>query len=296
MEKIFKGVCAVAVTPFKEDGSFDCEAAKANLDFLIESGVHGVCILGATGEYMSVTNEEHKRYVSEIVPYVKGRTKVVIGATRERPDDVIDLILNAKNAGADAAMVLPSPYCHPSQDEIESHYCYIAEKTDFPIMVYNNPGSAGVEVSREAFGGLFGVSRIRLVKESSGDIRKLTEVLMDAPEGLSVLCGSDNLAYESFLAGADGWVSMLANVAPKDCVALYEAVCEQKEYEKAFEIYRKILPALDFLESFPKPVQSLKYVLTQKGKKGGYVRRPRLELTKEEKKAVEAGMNPDVLT
>lgn len=293
MKKPFHGICAVAVTPFKEDGSFDTPAARSNLDYLIESGVHGICILGATGEYMSVTMAEHKEYVQKIVPYIRDRVTVVVGATRERPDDVIELIRNAKEAGAHAAMVLPSPYCHPSQDEIVSMYRYISENTDFPLMIYNNPASAGIEIERETFRQIFELEHAALVKESSGDIRRLTEVRMDAPPEISVFCGCDNLAYESFLAGADGWVSMLANVAPRDCVALYEAVCEEKDFDKGFAIYRRILPALNFLEIFSKPVQSLKHVITCKGLTGGFVRRPRLELTREERRLVESGMHPE---
>lgn len=293
MKKPFRGICAVIVTPFKEDGSFDIPAAKSNLDYLIESGIHGICILGATGEYMSLTMEEHKAYVQEVVPYIRDRVTVVVGATRERPDDVIELIRNAKEAGAHSAMVLPSPYCHPSQEEIVAHYRYIGDNTDFPLMVYNNPSSAGVEIEPETFQQIFKLEHTALVKESSGDVRRLTGTRMDAPPDISVLCGCDNLAYESFLAGGDGWVSMLANVAPRDCVALYEAVCEEKDFEKGFEIYRRILPALNFLESFSKPVQSLKYVLTRKGLTGGFVRRPRLELTSDEKRSVESGMHPD---
>ncbi len=295
MEKLFKGVCAVAVTPFKKDGSFDYEAAKKNLDYLIDSGVHGVCILGATGEYMSISLEEHKEYVKEIVPYIKKRVKVMVGATREMPDDVIDLILNAKKYGADAAMVLPSPYCHPAQNEVLEHYRYIAEETDFPIMVYNNPHSAGISIDDDTLSELFEIENVALVKESSGQIQNVTRLLMSASKNISVLCGADNLAYESFSAGADGWVSMLANVAPKDCVELYENICEKGDLSKAFEIYKKILPALDFLESFPKPVQTLKYMLNIKGLNGGFVRRPRLELTDEEKAYIEAKIDIDSL-
>ena len=295
MNKQFQGIYAVVVTPFHEDGTFDVESAKKNLDWLIEQGVQGVCILGATGEYQSISDEEHMAYVKEIVPYVKDRVSVIVGASRERPEDVVKLVNNIKECGAHAAMVLPSFYCHPAQDEIVEHYRYIEEQTQFPIVAYNNPGSAGIEIGQDAFRQIMALPYTAIVKESSGSMQKLTEVLIDAPEKVSVFCGCDNLAYESFADGACGWISMLANVAPKQCVDLYQAVYVEEDLKKGKEIYKEILPALNVLESFPKPVQALKYGLSKKGFNGGYVRRPRMELNEEEKTYLSEAMKFETL-
>lgn len=295
MNKQFQGIYAVVVTPFHEDGTFDVESAKKNLDWLIEQGVQGVCILGATGEYQSISDEEHMAYVKEIVPYVKDCVSVIVGASRERPEDVVKLVNNIKECGAHAAMVLPSFYCHPAQDEIVEHYRYIEEQTQFPIVAYNNPGSAGIEIGQDAFRQIMALPYTAIVKESSGSMQKLTEVLIDAPEKVSVFCGCDNLAYESFADGACGWISMLANVAPKQCVDLYQAVYVEEDLKKGKEIYKEILPALNVLESFPKPVQALKYGLSKKGLNGGYVRRPRMELNEEEKTYLSEAMKFETL-
>ena len=295
MNKQFQGIYAVVVTPFYEDGTFDVESAKKNLDWLIEQGVQGVCILGATGEYQSISDEEHMAYVKESVPYVKDRVSVIVGASRERPEDVVKLVNNIKECGAHAAMVLPSFYCHPAQDEIVEHYRYIEEQTQFPIVAYNNPGSAGIEIGQDAFRQIMALPYTAIVKESSGSMQKLTEVLIDAPEKVSVFCGCDNLAYESFADGACGWICMLANVAPKQCVDLYQAVYVEEDLKKGKEIYKEILPALNVLESFPKPVQALKYGLSKKGLNGGYVRRPRMELNEEEKTYLSEAMKFETL-
>ena len=295
MNKQFQGIYAVVVTPFHEDGTFYVESAKKNLDWLIEQGVQGVCILGATGEYQSISDEEHMAYVKEIVPYVKDRVSVIVGASRERPEDVVKLVNNIKECGAHAAMVLPSFYCHPAQDEIVEHYRYIEEQTQFPIVAYNNPGSAGIEIGQDAFRQIMALPYTAIVKESSGSMQKLTEVLIDAPEKVSVFCGCDNLAYESFADGACGWICMLANVAPKQCVDLYQAVYVEEDLKKGKEIYKEILPALNVLESFPKPVQALKYGLSKKGLNGGYVRRPRMELNEEEKTYLSEAMKFETL-
>lgn len=296
MSSPFKGVYAVAVTPFKEDGSFDYDKAKAHVDYLIDSGIHGIVVLGATGEYLSVTDEEHKAYVREMVPYIGGRVPVIVGATRERPDDVIALVLNAKAAGAKAAMILPPYYCHPAQEEVVENYRYIGEKTDFPIMAYNNPGSCGIELSRETLREICKIPQVKLIKESSGSIQKLTQVLADAPDSIAAFCGCDTLPFESFAVGSPGWICMLANVAPKDCVALFNAVYEEKNLAKGMEIYRRLLPALAHLETFPKPAQSLKHLVNRKTGNGGSVRRPRRELTAEEKAYVVENMRADSIS
>lgn len=295
MNDKFKGIYTVAITPFKENGDFDIEQSRKNLDWLIESGIHGIVVLGATGEYQSISDEEHMNYVSEIVPYIKDRVSVIVGASRERPEDVVKLVRHAKACGANAAMVLPPFYCHPAQDEIVKFYNYIMDETEFPVVVYNNPGSAGVELEQETYREIMKHECALIVKESSGDIHKLTQVNNDAPERTSVFCGCDNLAFESFAAGACGWICMLANIAPRDCVELYKAVCEEGDLKKGREVYQRILPALDVLESFPKPVQALKHLVSYKGLNGGYVRKPRYELSDDEKKYIEEAMVPDTI-
>ena len=296
MNKNFVGVYPVAITPFKENGEFDFEAAKKHIDYLIDSGVHGLCIWGATGEYQSITLAEHKAYVQEIVPYINKRVSVIVGCTREMPDEASDLANNAFACGADAVMILPTYYCHPCQEEIYEYYKYIADHVNGgKIMVYNNPGSAGVEIERDTYARLMKLDQVCVVKESSGNIRKLTEVINDSTDHVSVFCGWDNMSYESFVCGAVGWISMLANLAPKQCVNMFEAVYTEKDYDKARKIYCEVLPALTALESVAKPVQAIKYVMDKKGQVGGYSRRPRIPLTQAEKDEIDQLFDLSVL-
>lgn len=132
---------------------------------------------------------------------------------------------------------------------------------------------------------------------ATGEYQSITtEVLLAASETTSVLCGCDNMAYESFAAGAHGWISMAANFAPRDCVELFESVAVKKDFERGREIYSRLLPALNTLESFPKPVQAIKCVLKNvKGIESGYVRRSRLELTDDEKRYVIDAMKTEDL-
>ena len=176
MNKKYAGVYPVSITPFKENGTFDLRAAKEHVDYLIESGVHGICVWGATGEYQSITLAEHKAYVKEMVPYIKDRVPVIVGCTREMPDEAADLARNAFEYGASAVMILPTYYCHPSQDEIYEYYKYIAEHINGgEIMIYNNPSSAGVEIEKDTYKRLMELDQVCVVKESSGNIRKLQQ-------------------------------------------------------------------------------------------------------------------------
>lgn len=287
MSKKYTGVYPVSITPFKENGDFDFDAAKKHLDYLIEAGVHGLCVWGATGEYQSITLAEHKAYVREVVPYIGSRVPVIVGCTREMPDEAADLARNAFECGASAAMILPTYYCHPTQAEIYEYYRYISEQVKGgEIMVYNNPGSSGVDIEKETYKRLLELEPICAIKESTGNIRRLTEVVNDADGQVSVFCGWDNMAYESFRCGAVGWISMLANLAPKQCAALFEAVYIEHNDEKARRIYSEILPGLTALETTEKPVQVIKYVLELQGHAGGYCRRPRISLTEAEKQEI----------
>jgi len=290
----FKGIYSVAVTPFDKKGKFDFEAMKHNIDYLIEGGVHGICILGATGEYLSVTTEEYKEILNEMIPYINGRVKIAVGATRERSEDVVELVNIAEDAGAELAMVLPPYYCHPSQDEIFEHFKFITENTNIPLIVYNNPDSAGVKIEQDTFKRIFTLPKIAVVKDSTGDITELTRLQIIAKDDISIFCGSDCLPYESFSIGADGWISMLSNVAPKNCVALYDLINDDKR-EEAFELYKQLITAVTLLEEYGKPTQILKYLLDLKGLKGGYSRRPRRELSESEKEYVLSQVDLEVL-
>ncbi len=286
MENNFRGIYPVVVTNFKENGEIDYESIKKHVDYLIESNVHGLCLMGATGEYLSVSDEEYVGYLSHMIDYVNNRLPVIVGATRERTEDAVKLIKYAKNSGAKAAMILPPYYSHPSQGEIFEHYKYITENTDLPIIIYNNPGSAGVNIERDTYDKILELKNIVMVKESTGDIKELTYLLLKKLDNISIFCGCDNMSFESLLVGAVGWVSMLANIAPKNCVKMFELI-EDGRAKEALELYEKLLPALNILENYGKPVQTLKYILNKKGINGGFVRRPRMELSDHDKNYID---------
>ena len=284
MEKMFTGVYPAVVTPFNSDGSYDFAAARKHIDWLIDNGIKGLCLMCAAGEYQSVSMEEHMAYVSEMVPYARDRASVMVGATRERPEDVVALMRHAKTCGAHAAMVLPAFYYHMPQDEIVKHYAFIGDNVDLPIMVYNSPGSCGVLIEGETIDKLCALKNVRIVKETSCDMGNVTDTTGRVPAHVSVMCGCENLLFESYAVGTCGWVSLVANFLPKLALEFHHAMYEDRDYAKGLAIHRKLLPVMTFLENYPKTVQAAKYIVTAfAGIDVGKVRRPRYELSEAEK-------------
>lgn len=284
MAKTFFGVYPAVFTPFTKDGAFNFDAARKHLDWLIDNGIRGLCLMCAAGEYQSVSNDEHMAYVKEIVPYVKDRASVMVGATRERPEEVVALMENAKKYGAHAAMVLPSFYYHMPQDEIVKHYAFINDNVDLPIMVYNSPGSCGVLIEGETIDKLCRLKNVRIVKETSCDMGNVTDTTGRVPEHISVMCGCENLLYESYAVGTCGWISLVANFLPGLAVEFHKAMYEDRDFERGLAIHRRLLPIMTFLETYPKTTQAAKFITTTlAGIDVGYVRRPRHELSDAEK-------------
>lgn len=288
--KKFTHVFPAMVTPFKEDGSFNYEVAKAHAKWMIDNGIGGVGVLMAAGEYQSVTMEEHKEYVREMVPYIKNLgASVIVGASRERVEDVVELIENAREAGADAAMVLPSFYYRMDQGEIYKHYEYINEHSGLDIMVYNNPHCSS-PIETETMRKLYELDHVKIVKDASMTIDVMTDYIFEAEKAKgekAVLCGCDYLLYQAYATGAIGWISMTANILPKLSADFHNAMIVEKDYAKGLEIYKKIYPVVNMTERFPKPTQAVKYVLQEvMGFEEGICLPPRHEISDEEKKLV----------
>lgn len=286
----FTHVFPAMVTPFNEDGSFNFETAKKHADWIISEGIGGIGVLMAAGEYQSVTLEEHKAYVREMVPYIKAKgASVIVGASRERAEDVVELMENAREAGADAAMVLPSFYYRMDQKEIFEHYKYINDHSGLDIMVYNNPHCSS-PILTETMRELYKLEHVKIVKDASMTIDVMTDYIFEAEKAAGekgVLCGCDYLLYQAYATGAIGWISMTANILPRLSAEFHRAMIIEKDYQKGLALYKKLYPVVNMTERFPKPTQAVKYILEEVyGFKEGICRRPRHGLSDEEKKYV----------
>ncbi|MBP2258082.1 4-hydroxy-tetrahydrodipicolinate synthase [Virgibacillus alimentarius] len=280
--KQLEGAFPVLITPMTQDFEVDYEGLKKNIEYFIDVGVAGIAVNGSTGEFVSLTKEERYKVAEVAVEQVNGRIPVVVGTAAETTQDAIEYTKQAEAVGADAALIINSYYAHPKDEEIYEHFKAVANAVTFPIMLYNNPFTSGINIGTETILDVAReVENITHIKESSGDISKVRDITRQGKGFLKTFCGADDLALESFLVGATGWISVAANIAPRLATDLYNSVKENK-IDKAWELYDKILPLCNLLEGEGKPVQIVKRAMELQGLAGGPSRKPRLPLTEAE--------------
>jgi 4-hydroxy-tetrahydrodipicolinate synthase len=277
-----EGVFPVLVTPMLNQQDIDWEGLKNNIEYFINEGVAGITINGSTGEFVSLTKEERFKAVEVAVAQVNGRIPLVVGTAAETTVDAIEFTQQAEQAGADAALLINSYYAHPKENEIYEHFKAVAESVKFPIMIYNNPFTSGVDISTETILRVGrDVENITHIKESSGGISKARDIARQGEGFIKVFCGSEDLAIESFLVGATGWISVSGNIVPGLVTDLYNHV-QNGEMNEAWALYDKVLPLCEFLEGSGKYVQIVKRAMELKGLAGGPCRLPRLLLNEQE--------------
>lgn len=274
-----QGVYTVMVTPFKQTGEVNYQALKKQAEWQVSQGIHGLLPLGSTGEFAALEDGEKAAVVETVMDAVGGRVPVVVGATAEYSAKAVEYARQAKAAGAAGVMILPSYYFKPSQEEIYEHYARIGETIDLPVIIYNNPFTSGVDIKPETVVRIAAqCPNMAHIKESTGDIKRIKEIRVLAPD-ITVFCGWEDMAYESFTVGARGWIAPMGNIAPKLSTELYELVAVNRDYDQGWEAYKKMLPILRYLEYSGKIVQTIKYWYDKIGLAGGYPRSPRLSLT-----------------
>ncbi|MBN2395410.1 MAG: 4-hydroxy-tetrahydrodipicolinate synthase [Candidatus Atribacteria bacterium] len=279
--KELKGNFVVMVTPFDENQNINFKAMEENIEWYIEKGAHGLIPLGSTGEMASLTEKERYDIAEFVVKIVNNRLPVCICATAETTTKTIEYTQHAEKIGADAVLILPPYYYNPIQEEIIYHYETIADAVSIPIMIYNNPGASGVDIQLETVLKLAEKENIKYIKESTGDIIRLREIERLGHGNIITFCGSEELVFESFFLGAQGWVSVISNALPELSSAIYQETVINKNYKRAQEIYHAILPLCIELEESGKLVQIIKYCMDRRGVNGGNFRSPRLPLSKE---------------
>lgn len=287
MARQWSGVYAVVCTPFTEDEELDDATLRKHISFLLESGVHGIIPNGSTSEFAALSEAERKRAVEIAIDEVRGRVPVVVGAAAVSTRDTIAHARYAEEAGADGVMIVPPYYCHPTEREIYQHYRSVAESIDIPIMLYNNPWTSGVDMKPDLVARLAEIENVAYIKESSGDMKRVSEIFRLCGDRMRVFCGTDNLALEMFAVGVQGWVAAPANAIPKQCVRLYELAVVQRDLERARELYLRMLPYFAELES-GQYVQYVKASLEILGRAIGVPRRPLLRPTDEDYRKLEA--------
>ncbi|MBT5189458.1 MAG: dihydrodipicolinate synthase family protein [Proteobacteria bacterium] len=281
----FEGIYTPIITPFHDDGSINEEGFSQVIEFLIDSGSHGIIVGGTTGEYYAQTLEERVHLLQIAHQVINGRATLMAGVGAIRTEDSIELAQTAAQIGIDALLVNSPPYVLPTEAENAAHALAIDRAAQLPIMLYNYPGRTGVGMD-EAYLNLVSASKnFCAIKESSGDINRLHLLANDFPQ-IQLSCGADDQALEFFVWGARSWVCAGGNFAPEAHIALYEACVVNQDFELGRKIMAAMLPLMSLLEQGGKFGQCIKHATALRGMPAGPPRSPLAPLDDSEKLAL----------
>src|SRR5258707_3653179 len=238
MGRMFAGCTVALVTPFR-DGEVDYPALRAQVDWHLSQGTHVLSPVGTTGESPTLSHEEHERVIAAVVERAAGRVKVLPGTGSNATSEAIRLTRFAAKAGADGALVVAPYYNRPTQDGMFAHFAKIAESVDLPLVLYNVPSRTGRNVEPETMERLGKFGPIVAVKEASGSLDQVSDIL--ARTDLTVLSGDDSLTLPMLAVGAGGGISVGANLVPKDVIALLNAY-RNGDLAEARRLHLKLFP------------------------------------------------------
>ena len=278
------GVFPALTTKFTADDKLDLPLFEKNLNAQLDAGVNGVVLGGTLGEASVLTTEEKETLVKFAIEKINGKVPVVINIAEGSTREALQQAAYAKAWGAEGIMILPPMRYKSDHRETVTYFKTVADSTDLPIMIYNNPVDYKIEVTLDMFDELITCKNIQAVKESTRDVTNVTRMRNRFGDSIKILCGVDTLAMEELCLGADGWVAGLVCAFPKETVAIFNLVKAGK-IEDATKIYRWFMPLLE-LDIHPKLVQYIKLAETQAGIGSEFVRAPRLTLVGKEREEV----------
>jgi|SRR5208282_2998277 len=270
----FRGVFAALVTPMNAKEEIDFPQLGAFTNYLVRQGVHGLVPLGSTGEYYALSAEEREQVLRSTLEVVAGRVPVVAGANAGSTREVIAYSRQAEQLGCAGVMLAPPYYSLPRLEELFAHFRAVNNAIGIPIVLYNYPGRTGVDMPPAFIERLAGLKNVRYVKESTGEMPRITELLRRCGDRLGVFCGCDTIALESLVMGAIGWIGGVVNVLPKSHVSLYELAVVKKDYAAARKVFFRLLPTLELMEGGHKYTQFVKAACGLAGHPVGPPRRP----------------------
>jgi 4-hydroxy-tetrahydrodipicolinate synthase len=282
---MFKGLYTAIITPFKEDEKVDYEALKKLIDFNINNGVDGIVPCGTTGESPTLNYIEHEEVIEFVVKHVNKRVKVIAGTGSNCTREAIDLSQHAEDSGADAILLVNPYYNKPTQEGLFRHFKAIADSVKIPCILYNIKGRTGVNLETQTLLRLAkSCKNIVGVKEASGDISQIKDVIKQRPKGFSVLSGDDNLTLDIIKHGGDGIISVASNIVPDRMSKMVNSALEGK-FAEAEKINKELSPLFEaeFIETNPIPI---KFMISQKGLCKEVYRLPMCEMTEEHKNKV----------
>ena len=275
---LFRGNAPALVTPFTDDNTIDEAAFKQLIDDQIAGGVGGLVVLGTTGENPTISHKERQFIVDLAIDHTAGRVPVIIGTGTNNTQESVQFSKEAAAAGANGLLIVGPYYNKPTQAGLIAHVSEIAEATDCPIIFYNVPGRTASNILPETMLAMAGrIPSVVGVKEASGDIAQITDILANRPAHLAVYSGDDEMTLPLLLMGGDGVISVLSNARPALMTQLAVAGLDGK-FDQARELHFKLVDAMRacFYESNPVPIKT---VLAHEGKMKAHVRLPLLPLS-----------------
>ncbi len=279
--RMFAGCTVALVTPFR-DGEVDFPALQSLVDWHIQQGTPVISPVGTTGESPTLSHDEHERVIATVVERVAGRAKVMAGTGSNSTTEAVRLTRFAAKAGADGALVVCPYYNRPTQEGLYAHFAKIAENVDLPQVLYNVPGRTGRNIEPETIERLAKIGPIVAVKEAAGSLDQVSDIL--ARTNLTVLSGDDSLTLPMLAVGAEGVVSVVANLIPKDVIAMIDAF-NRGDLAEARRAHLRLFPLCrDLLGLAPNPIP-VKTALAILGRDNGTMRLP---LCPPDAKAVES--------
>jgi 4-hydroxy-tetrahydrodipicolinate synthase len=284
MNNHWQGIFPAVTTQFQQPGDLDLPSTLAHLDRLIEAGVHGLILLGTVGENCSLEYFEKLDVLRAAIDRVGGRVPVLSGVAEYTTKLACRFAADAERLGIDGLMVLPAMVYKSDQRETIAHFRAVARASDLPIMIYNNPVSYSVDITPPMFVELADEPRFVAIKESSENVRRVTDLRNACGDRYTLFCGVDDLILESMLLGVEGWVSGLVNPFPAESRLLWDLATSGR-WNEARDVYRWFTPLLH-LDTHVKLVQYIKLAMQECGLGSEAVRPPRLPLVGEERERI----------
>ncbi|WP_102692612.1 4-hydroxy-tetrahydrodipicolinate synthase [Rummeliibacillus pycnus] len=276
-------IATAMITPFCEDGSIHFKMVSEVIEHLIANGTDAIVVCGTTGESPTLSHDEKVALIRFVVKTVDKRIPVIAGTGSNNTQASMALTKEVEAAGADGVMLVAPYYNKPSQQGMYTHFATIANCTSLPVMLYNIPGRSIVNIQPQTILELSKIPNIQIVKEASGSLDQMTEILAKAPEGLKVYSGDDGLTLPLLAIGGSGVISVAAHVVGNDMQKMV-SLFKEGNHQKAATIHQALLPVIRALFATPSP-STVKYALTKLGIGSEYVRLPIVTLTDQEKLA-----------
>ncbi len=262
---MFEGSYVAIVTPF-ENGKVDAAALKGLIEFHIENGTHGIVPCGTTGESATLSPAEHEEVIGITVEACAGRVSVLAGTGSNATHEAIELTQSAEKLGADGALLITPYYNKPSQEGLYQHFAAVAKETKLPILLYNVPSRTAINMVPATVARLAKIENIVGIKEASGDLVQISEIIQACESDFSVISGEDALNWPILALGGKGFISVTANIVPGKFAQLYKAASEG-DVETAKALHYELLKLNDvmFVETNPIPVKAALAVMGRIG-------------------------------